>query len=445
MSASVRLNGLPAGMLDVAPSGDMTFTYSPERIQAARKKLSNGYPISLSMPVTAAPYGHDRTGPFFRGILPDNMQIKQVLATYLQVNVENDYAMLTELGRESPGAIGIFEPGAEVVPEELIRPSYRALNETDLADLIRKLPSRPLFVDAEGELRISLAGVTHKAAVLVSDGKVCLPTDGTPTTHILKIDIDGLPGSIQVENFCMKLAAECGLQTPKTAVMTAADIPFMLVSRYDRTIVATTGGNVIRRFHQEDFCQALGLYPMQKYERDGGPTWKDCFRLMDRMTLPAQDKTELLDRAIFQFLVGNPDAHGKNYSILFRNERVSLAKIYDLNNAAAFRHFFKDARPRLAMSVGGERNPEHLTLEHWTAFARDIGIRATLVERQLKTMASQIGERTESTRDALRGTPGWTDLIDVAVEDICARADRVMKWFDPGPANEDDPSVAPTP
>ena len=58
-------------------------------------------------------------------------------------------------------------------------------------------------------------------------------------------------------------------------------------------------------------------------------------------------------------------------------------------------------------------------------------------------MASQIGERAESTRDALRGTPGWTDLIDVAVEDICAPADRVMKWFDPGPANEDEPSVGP--
>lgn len=442
MAVSVRLNGLPAGILDAHPSGDMTFSYTPERINASRHKKPNGYPISLSMPVRQEPYAQDRAGPFFRGILPDNSQIKHVLATYLEVNEDNDYAMLTELGRESPGAIGIFPVDDEIVPEELIRPSYRALGETELADLIRKLPSRPLFVDAEGELRISLAGVTHKAAVLVSDGKVCLPTDGTPTTHILKIDIDGLPGSIQVENFCMKLAAACGLQTPKTAVMTAADIPFMLVARYDRTIVAGSGGNVIRRFHQEDFCQALGLYPVQKYERDGGPKWSDCFKLMDRMTLPAQDKAELLDRAIFQFLIGNPDAHGKNYSILFRNERVSLAKIYDLNNAAAFRHFFKEARPRLAMSVGGERNPENLTLDHWIEFAREIGVRPTLVERQLKQMASKMSERAEATRDALRGTAGWTDLIDVAVEDICARADRVMKWFDLDHADEESPSVS---
>ncbi|MFC3204773.1 HipA domain-containing protein [Aquamicrobium soli] len=91
-----------------------------------------------------------------------------------------------------------------------------------------------------------------------------------------------------------------------------------------------------------------------KYEKDGGPGWQECFELMKKVTDVVTARTQLLDRAIFQFLVGNPDAHAKNYSLLYRLDRIELSQLYDVNNAAAFRSFYNEQRPRLAMVRRGQ-------------------------------------------------------------------------------------------
>ena len=76
---------------------------------------------------------------------------------------------------------------------------------------------------------------------------------------------------------------------------------------------------VVERLHQDDFCQALGIVSEHKYQKEGGPSLKQCFALLrDVANVPVIDLARLLDAVIFNYLVGNNDAHAKNFSLLYR-------------------------------------------------------------------------------------------------------------------------------
>jgi serine/threonine-protein kinase HipA len=149
---------------------------------------------------------------------------------------------------------------------------------------------------------------------------------------------------------------------------------------------------------------------------------------MKKVTDVVTARTQLLDRAIFQFLVGNPDAHAKNYSLLYRLDRIELSQLYDVNNAAAFRSFYKEQRPRLAMFVGGNRDPLTLTPENWEAFAKDTDFRPRFVLRQLLDMAERMIPAAEKVLAELKGTEADSKLLALAVEDIVQRCTAVRAW-----------------
>jgi serine/threonine-protein kinase HipA len=218
------------------------------------------------------------------------------------------------------------------------------------------------------------------------------------------------------------------MNVPKSKVFTAHDKPYMIISRYDRALVAGSEFSYIRRLHQEDFCQSLKYFPRQKYEKEGGPGWRQSFELMNRTSDPVRARSELLSRALGQFLWYNPDAHAKNYAILYGRARMSLSPLYDLNNGAAFRAFFKAQRPRVAMFVGGERDPTNIGLEQWAMFARDIDMWPEDVLNRLYEMAEAMPAAVAKLREEFKGTPGDTDLLDLVVADIEERCGNVLSW-----------------
>lgn len=427
MPASIRLYGFQVGTLDVARDGRLLFNYEKAWLDRTDGDPRH-HPLSLSMPLRMEPFDHRSAGPFFDGLLPDNSAVREQLARHFQVDASDDFALLYELGADCPGAITVLPQDAEVITEEHVVPEFHVMSEAELAGYIRDLPRRPLFVDADGELRLSLAGMQHKAALIMAEKKLALPKGRTPTTHIVKIDIDGLQDSLRVEHFCLEIARSVGLDTIKSSVRMAEDVPFLLIARYDRTVGKTDGTPYIRRLHQEDFCQAMRRFPREKYEKDGGPGWSECFNLLDHTVEPAASRLELLKRAIFQFLIGNPDAHAKNYSLVYRADGIHLSKLYDVNNAAAFRANYKKQRPRLAMFVGGERDPTALTLDHWTRFAREVQIRPSIVHEELLKMARQMSVAASNVRGEFSATDADTKLLDLAAEDIVERCDKVARW-----------------
>ncbi|ASY73723.1 HipA protein (plasmid) [Sinorhizobium fredii CCBAU 83666] len=185
-----------------------------------------------------------------------------------------------------------------------------------------------------------MAGAQSKVPVVLIDRRIALPLPGQATTHILKPPIARFPGTTENEAFVKKLGATIGLDIAPVEPRSAEGRSFLLVERYDRVRDAS---GVVRRIHQEDFCQALGVPPETKYASGGGPTFKDCFELLRRVSArPATDVLKLLDAAIFNLVVGNADAHGKNFSILYDDHGPRLAPLHDLLSTVALSRPFTE-------------------------------------------------------------------------------------------------------
>lgn len=428
MVASVGLYGHHVGVLSVERDGRLTFEYDNDWLQRIEAGDPKAHVLSQSISARFPRHDHAVIAPFFEGLLPDNPNARTVLTRHFQLDVNDVYGLLFELGRECPGAVTLLPMGTSQ-HAEIKSTEYSLLSDEELHNLIVDLPKRPLFVDADGEVRLSLAGVHDKAAVILIGGKIALAKNQTPTTHILKTDIQSLPDSIRLENYCLRVAAAVGIDTVKSVVRVVDDVPYMLVARYDRSLARDENGlQFVRRIHQEDFCQAMGFYPREKYEKDGGPGWKQCFALLDRFADPRREKLELLNRAHFQYLIGNPDAHAKNYSMIYKPDGLHLSKFYDLNNAAAYKAHYKRQTPRLAMLVGGERNPEELTREHFEQFGKDIGMRPDFVLSTLQTLAEKIQVELPKVHDQMKGTVEHSPLFDLADADVLDRCERVLGW-----------------
>lgn len=424
---SLRLSGEPVAVLTQSKSGETYLKYEDSWLGS-----DSSYAVSPTMPLSDKVYKSSVVSPFLSGLLPDNPAHKKMIASTFHVAYENDFSLLSEIGRDCAGAVSIVHEDDPVVLEKDLNEDYEAIVPSDLVSMLRNLPKHPLFMEHE-DFRFSLAGVNDKAAVLVRDGRICIPKNGYPSSHILKTDIHGLTDSIKVECFALQLAGRMGLRVPKAKIYQMDDVHFMLISRYDRYLTEHEGRQKLRRIHQIDFCQAANVYPNMKYEDAGGPGWKKSFQILEEnIGRERLDKTrlDLLKYAVYQFMIGNPDAHAKNYSMTCKRGEYDLAPLYDVNNSKAFHKNFKKVNPKMAMSIGGEFNPNMLASSHWVSFARSIGVSPGIVRTLIVDMASSIADEASSLESDLRQTSGWSDLLGMVVDDLGERSESVLEMFD---------------
>ena len=421
----VRLLGERAGRLTQTDSGRLAFEYEPSYIE------DGGAALSLSLPLGPQRFGHREAEPFFGGLLPEE-GARERIARYLGVSVRNDFALLAEIGGECAGAVELFPEEHPGEPQR--RASHaggrapKVLSDDELFELLEELPRRPLL--AGGEARLSLAGAQDKVAVLCLDGAIALPRGGEPTTHILKTPIRGYPETVANERFCMALASRVGLAVAPAQARSCQGSEYLLVERYDRRIDPVTGA--VERIHQEDFCQALCVPTRMKYQSEGGPALKDLFALLtSHSSRPAVDRLALLRATLFNILIGNADAHGKNFSLLHGLTRepgirpsVRLAPLYDLLCTLVY----PDLSPRYAMKIGSKAEFKDIRDRHWDAFAESAGLGPPQVRRELRSMA----ERIDASLDASHGAAldverasskpsGIIDRIAEAARERCAR------------------------
>lgn len=216
---------------------------------------------------------------------------------------------------------------------------------------------------------------------------------GAPTTHILKPASPDFEGLIENEALCMRLALEIGLDAAKVALGRVEGLDYLLIERYDRYEErASDGTRTLRRLHQEDFCQALGHPPNQKYQNEGGPSLKECFDLVRGVSsAPVLDLRAMLDAVVFNYLIGNHDAHGKNFSLLRRpNARgavqTRLAPLYDLVCTTAYGQLSN----KMAMKIGGEYESARVLPRHFERFAEEAGLAPRLATGRVPEMAERI-------------------------------------------------------
>ncbi len=373
------------GALRLDPHGDLGFAYDPAWIDDPARP-----PISQSLPKRAEPFNRRETRPFFAGLLPEESQ-RDAVAQTLGVSKANDFRLLEALGGDVAGALTLW-PEGETPPEAQGLAEAQPLDDAELIEILDILPRRPMLAGREG-LRLSLAGAQQKLPVVLVNGRVALPKPGQPTTHILKPPIERFHATTENEAFAMRLAAAVGLKVAPVQPRRLADRTFLLIERYDRD---TGADGRVRRLHQEDFCQALGVPPETKYASEGGPGFKVCFDLVRRTcSTPAPAVLRLLDAVIFNTIVGNADAHGKNFSLLYGSQSVDLAPLYDLLCTVAYPEL------SLAMRIAKRATIEAFSPDTWALFAEDIGVGAPYTRRRVRALAKAMSAQAPVIATAL--------------------------------------------
>lgn len=377
---NVWWDGRIVGQFSQDRHGDIGFAYAEAWLDD-----ESTLPLSASLPKRPERFSRPECRPFFGGLLPEGSQ-RLIVAQALGVSPANDFALLDRLGGDVAGALQLLPDDQEPIETGPIADQQPTpLDDAGIVRVLDALPTRPLLAGEEG-LRLSLAGAQSKVPVVLIDGRIALPLPGQATTHILKPPIARFPGTTENEAFVMKLGATIGLDVAPVEPRSAEGRSFLLVERYDRVRDAS---GVVRRIHQEDFCQALGVPPETKYASEGGPTFKDCFELLRRVSArPATDVLKLLDAAIFNLVVGNADAHGKNFSILYDDHGPRLAPLYDLLSTVAY----PDLSPKMAMRIGKRATLAEMDADGWQAFAREAGVGLPLVRRRITDLVDSTAE-----------------------------------------------------
>lgn len=396
----VYFHGLLAGKLSQDNTGSLSFQYIEKYISNQKAPT-----LSVSMPIQQEAYAGDIPKAFFSGLLPDDI-VRHRLARYLGLSEKNSFALLEAIGGECAGALSMYHEGEK--PPEAKTNDMEKLDDKQLGEILDLLKSRPLMAGTD-EIRLSLAGAQDKIAVGIIDGEIALVKGSTPTSHILKPVLDHVKDSVHNEFFCMRLAQLLKINVPKTEMRWLGDIAYFLIERYDR--IRDERG-IIKRLHQEDFCQALGIMPEMKYEREGGPSIAQCFGLLQQHSLhPAGDQLAFLQRVIFNYLIGNSDAHGKNYSLLYAENIPSLSPAYDLLCTTVYPALSR----KMAMKIGKEYDPEHIFLRHWHQIVPDTIAARKNLEKELKNMSKNCVEKAQDLKHIL-ATEGIKSPI---FNDIC--------------------------
>jgi serine/threonine-protein kinase HipA len=299
--------------------------------------------LSLSLPLPLVgnePLRGAHIEHFFDNLLPDSGVIRRRLAQRYSSGSEDTFDLLTAIGRDCVGAVQLL-PGDEP-PTGFDRIEGEVLNDEAVAALLRSTVSNGQFAHQEKDrdFRISIAGAQEKTALLRHGEKWLQPLGATPTTHIIKLPL-GLVGNMQAdmrtsvynEWLCLKFMEALGFDVPKVDIVTFADhTPVLVVERFDRK--SHSSGTWIIRLPQEDFCQALGVGPDQKYEADGGPSVERLAQVLSGSQNARADLRTLLASQVAFWLLAATDGHAKNFSIrLQAGGSYSLTPLYDVLSA----------------------------------------------------------------------------------------------------------------
>ena len=389
--------------------GRLNFRYDP-----AWLGQSNAVALSVSLPLRPEPFDDHHSRPFFAGLLPEG-QLRRVLARQLQISGQNDYALLDHIGGECAGAVTFLMPG-QTPPVPSSVDDVQWLRDEEVVAILEELPRRPMLAGQDG-LRLSLAGAQDKLPVVFDGERIGLPRNGTPSSHILKPPIHAVEDSVVNEGFCMALAEAMQLRPAKSTMHAVLDRPFLLVERYDRTLDAQ--GHRLR-MHQEDFCQSLGVVPEMKYQNEGGPDLVQCFDLVRRVTRPsAPHVLRLFDAVIFNALIGNHDAHAKNFSLLYVGQTPFLAPFYDLLSTAVY----PTLTPKMAMKIGSKYKFSEVQARHWAQFAQSAGLAKAAARKRILEWAKALPAAARSLQQAASSPFAASSVVAqmvVLIEQRCA-------------------------
>lgn len=375
--------------------GDWTLAYSPDW-----KTDPQAWPLSPALPLQP-PAGRYHTASvrrFLENLLPEGRAL-DIVAANRGVAKSNVFGLIQALGTETTGALRFLPPGEDGSQDPAPHP-WREVSLKELDQRIADRAQRP-FVEWDGQVRMSIAGYQDKLPVFIAGdpsngGRLVLPDWPLASTHLLKPQPDepGVPHMVINEHFCMMLARALGLPVAEVSLLRTPR-PVLVVRRFDRTVHRGTGegGISVERRHVIDTCQAADLPVSYKYERHIGNTgpaalYRDgvglpmLFDQLRHVVRKAAGKLAMLRWALFQFVIGNCDAHGKNFSFFVEPAGLATAPWYDLVSVVQYPRFSHE----LAMAFGDEFDLDRVKAFALAQFAQRCGIDRQLLVRESRRL-----------------------------------------------------------
>lgn len=407
---NVFLNDKHIGILEKDGYGSVNFQYSDNTNRI----------LSLSLPIQKEPFKSKQCKGFFNGLLPENEHIRIAIGKKYGVNPKNDFSILQAIGYDCAGAVSFFDGDDEQTPlkhlQEFYEIEYSLFSEDELEKFINELPQKPLATGIE-DVRLSLAGAQDKTSVIVVGGQIGYPKNNVPTSHIIKPAINGYDETIENEFICIKSAEKLGIKVPDVKICHANKTKYFLIQRYDRELIA----NKIKRIHQEDFCQASNIPSVYKYQSEGGVDFKRCFEILRVTSQPAVAINQFIQLMIFNYLIGNNDAHGKNFSILhYDNGEIKFAPAYDILCSQVY----PELSNKMAMKIGGHYNHDEILLRHFEKFANENDISFTQLKKVIKNQCEILPDIVDNVINSFENKIG-KDILSVAQKNCT----RLLKEF----------------
>ncbi|QQZ28677.1 type II toxin-antitoxin system HipA family toxin [Thiothrix subterranea] len=369
------------GFLQTDAQGQLTLAYT-----AAWQ--ASGFAISPHLPLTSVA-SHPTVQRFLRNLLPEGQGF-DILLEHQQLSRANTFGIIRALGADTPGALQFLPENAPSTPTSL-----RRIAPTELQERLNNLPTRNLIV-WDGKPRLSVAGVQHKINVLAdTQGELAFGEGKLCSTHILKFEPANQNHVVLNEYLLMQLAKAVGLNVAEVELRRFGQHRALLVTRFDRK---RQGDTVLRR-HLLDGCQVLDLPPEYKYERNfgnsrdvanirEGASLPRLFVFCDQCRSPALARKTLLDWVLFNLIISNWDAHGKNISFFVGKQGIEPAPYYDLVNIAVY----PDYQQELAMALGDDFDT-HISAFQLADFAESCGLSRPLVQATLTALCKQVVEQ----------------------------------------------------
>lgn len=390
-----------AGRFLRSRDGLVTFEYDPAYVRAV-----DATPLSASMPLSASEHAASVVGPWLSNLLPDNERVLERWAAEFGARDISAFELLRHMGADCPGALQILQP--DVAPD----PSRGGMPQSDaqIAARIRSLRedasswNAPDGTDDAREFgRFSLAGAQGKFALTRVVGGWQLPVGHSASTHIFKVGVQRIDDLDVAEYVTTAAARALGLPVVEQELRDFDGERVLVSRRYDRYVERDR----VHRIHQEDFCQALGVWPRNRYEKDaGGPTLADLVGVVDTYvsagTYRSRSREMLAQATAFNLLSLGTDAHAKNHSLLHVGPETTMAPLYDLGSAA-----FAYDRPQLADAVmavryGTTRRVAHIDGAQILRVADVLGVDRDAYRATVLGFAASV---PDAIADAMRASP----------------------------------------
>jgi len=362
--------------------------------------------FALSPPLSFHPpengYAAGAVKRFVENLLPEGRAL-DITATTYRVSKSNIFALINALGTETTGAFRFWR--FDEVPPSIVATPPREVTRDELNGRLNERDSIALAV-WDGKVRMSIAGVQDKLMVyldrsLEDGGRMFLVEPPLASTHILKPEPGRTvtPHLVVNEHFCMSLAKRMGLPVAPVSIYRTPR-PVLVVSRFDRVVVEAATGPVVQRLHIIDACQASDLPATYKYERNFGSgehvrniregvSFELLFNRVEQTVNKAVARLTLLRWALFQFLIGNSDAHGKNFSFFVHREGLEPAPWYDLVSVVQYPGIDHE----LAMAFGDAFSLDEVGAFQLADFAKRCGVNRALLKREAARMAKLATEK----------------------------------------------------